>query len=499
MKAVLTPAESRTLDAYFINDRGILGKDLMQTAAMGVVDRLIERFERESRILIVCGTGNNGGDGFAILHNLVRLGYTAEGYIVGDRLKIQGDAAFHYQLALHSGVNFLTATPSFDLYDCIVDAIFGTGLSRPLSNGLNELLQTINDSRAYRLAVDIPSGIDGINGATLGNAFRAHETVTFQTYKRGHLLFPGRQHAGNMIVHPLVPNATVVDESVVNLLEESDVRGWLPKRPIDSHKGKNGRALLCVGSEKYVGAALLSAKATVRGGAGLTTVAVPQKLKSAFCIIPEVMCASCGESGDWCAKAQEDAVALLDMNSAYGIGCGMGQFADGLLLKEILLRQKPSVLDADALNHMAQERDLLPLLHASCVITPHPAEMARLLQCSTEHVLCDPIETARNAAEKFGCIVVLKGATTCISDGNSVFLNVSGNAGLAKGGSGDVLTGLILALLAQGIGAYQTACAATYLLGASAERAYSVLAERALCASDVVEAISQEIHEGRDR
>ena len=177
----------------------------------------------------------------------------------------------------------------------------------------------------------------------------------------------------------------------------------------------------------------------------------------------------------------------------------MGEMCSDRLLREVLASHRPTVVDADALNHLAAHRDLLTMLHSNVVVTPHPAEMARLLRSSVEEVLADPIETARESARQFGCIVLLKGATTCISNGREVVLNTTGNPGLAKGGSGDVLTGLLLALLAQRVLPFQAACAAAFLLGASADLAYEILGNRMLVAGDVIDAISQEIRAERVR
>lgn len=492
MKDVLTPLQARAVDQSLMADHGYLGLELMERAAEGVLSVIRSRFSPPSRILVVCGSGNNGGDGLAVLRLLHNIGYSVSGWMVGDTDKLPADARTNLLRAKECGCDLLTACPEFNGYCCIVDALFGTGLSRDLSEDICSLIERINRSVAWKIAVDIPSGIDGRTGQIRGAAIKANETVTFQYPKHGLLLFPGRNHTGLLHVHPIAPIYPL--RSNTSWLEESDIAALLPPRPLDSHKGKNGRALLCAGSIRYTGAALLSAKASLRGGCGLLTVAVPALLKPAFSALPEAMCIPCGTSGDWDADAQIAAAELLSEKTAIGIGCGMGEMSDDTLLASALRTGLPCVIDADALNLMARKRALLQLLHANCVITPHPAEMARLLQANTEEIVGDPIAVSRMAARTFGCMVVLKRATTCLSDGEHVWLNTTGNAGLAKGGSGDVLTGVLLALLAQGLSPKDAACAAAYLLGASADRALCLLGNRVLIAGDVVDALNQEIH-----
>lgn len=495
MKDVLTPSQSRNADQALIQQYGISGEVLMERAAQGVVQAINARFQDSARILILCGPGNNGGDGFAVLRQLHEAGRRADCWFSANAEKLSSDALAHYHRALQAGCRFLPTLPNPAEYACVVDALFGTGLSRPLSPAYCEVISKVNACAAYRISVDIPSGIDGLTGRCCGAAIRADETVTFQYVKRGLLLCPGREYAGKIQIHPIAEQYPVSSDT--SWLEASDIRSILPPRPLDSHKGKNGRALLCVGSERYTGAALLSARAALRGGCGLLSVAVPAAVKPAFSVVPEAMCVPCGNTGSWDEAAQSDACERIDASQAVGIGCGMGEMSMHRLLRAVIASHRPAVVDADALNQLAAYPELLAQLHPNVVLTPHPAEMARLLRCSVGDVLENPIETARESADKMGCIVLLKGATTCISNGSKTALNTTGNPGLAKGGSGDVLTGLLLALLSQRIPPFQAACAAAFLLGASADLAYQILGNRMLIAGDVIDAISQEIRAER--
>ena len=319
--------------------------------------------------------------------------------------------------------------------------------------------------------------------------------MTFQFYKRGQLLFPGRSCCGEVIVYPLSdePDETEAELENVRLITREDITRLLPKRPTDSHKGKNGRALLCVGSGAYTGAALLSTAACLRAGAGLTTAAVPGAVKSAFSALPEAMAAAINDGADWDETACEQALTLLPQKNAICIGCGVGEGDILPLIEAALATRVPLVLDADALNQLAQYQTIRTQLHENVILTPHPAEMARLCGEPTASILADPIGIAQAYAKKWNCVVLLKGATTCISDGTEVRLNTSGNAGLAKGGSGDVLAGLITGLLAQGIAPMDAASCGAFLLGASADVALDLLKERMLLARDVVGAIEQTI------
>lgn len=493
MKRVVTAEEMRAYEQARFADGRADSLDWMERAAQGVFELIRARYP-DKTVLAVCGGGNNGGDGFALLRLLHARGTVCAGALLAEAETLSGDAKTNYLRALDLGVRFFSGLHEEHLarYDVLVDAMFGTGLSRAVSGAYADAILNMNASGKPIVAVDIPSGVDASNGAILGCAVNARETVTFQFYKRGHLLFPGREKSGEVILHPLAEEAD--DEPApVKLIGREDVAKLLPRRPADSHKGKNGRALLCVGSARYTGAALLCAGAALRAGAGLTTAAIPGALKPAFAALPEALAICVNEGGDWNEQACKHAAALLPKQNAVCVGCGAGEGNILPLIEPVLESRVPAVLDADALNQIAGTPALLGLLHSNAVLTPHPAEMARLCGEPVDTILLHPIETAQHYAQQWNCVLLLKGATTCVSNGAEVRLNTSGNAGLAKGGSGDVLAGLITALLAQGLGALDAATAGAYLLGASAETALEVLNERMLIARDVIGAIEDTI------
>jgi len=490
MKRVVTADEMRAYERERFSDGRADSLDWMERAAGGVDALLSERYPNKAA-LVVCSTGNNGGDGFALLRMLVKRGVSCAGVLLGDPEKIKGDAKTNYLRALECGVVFSSELTDAALNNCgvVVDAMFGTGLSRPLAGAFFDAAERINSSGKPVVSVDIPSGVDATSGHVLGTAVRATCTVTFEFLKRGHLLFPGRRFCGDVTVCPL--SAEADEDFDTALIEKTDVADLLPRRELDAHKGNNGRALLCVGSERYTGAALMSAGAALRSGVGLLSVAVPAKVKPAFSLLPEAMCAAVGTGGDWDAEANDAAIKLLEKQNAVCIGCGVGDGDVTPLISRALETRIPLVLDADALNRISQKKELLNQLHESVILTPHPAEMARLCGETVDAILSDPIGIARHYAKQWNCVVLLKGATTCISDGARVCLNTTGNPGLAKGGSGDVLSGIITALLAQGLCAFDAACVGAFLLGASADTALELLNTRMLMARDVIDAVER--------
>ena len=488
MKRVVTADEMRAYEGERFADGRANSLEWMERAARGV-DALLKEHYPNEHVLVICAGGNNGGDGFALLRMLVSRGVDCTGVLLGDPDRLKGDAKTNYLRALDCGVVFLPEMRDEALENCgvVVDAMFGTGLSRPLDGIFYNTAEFINVSRKPVVAVDIPSGVDATTGTVLGTAVRAKHTVTFEFLKRGHLLFPGRSLCGEVRVQPLSgEDAGGFDTA---LIEKTDVADMLPPRETDAHKGDNGRALLCVGSVQYTGAALLCAGAALRSGAGLLTVAVPGKVKPAFSLLPEAMAAAVNTIGDWDAEANEATISLLEKKNAVCIGCGVGEGDVTPLIARALEMRIPLVLDADALNQISHKKELLNLLHENVILTPHPAEMARLCGETVQSILGDPLEIARKYAKQWNCVVLLKGATTCISNGTCAHLNTSGNPGLAKGGSGDVLSGIITALLAQGLTALDAASAGAFLLGASADTALELLNTRMLMARDVIDAV----------
>lgn len=500
MKKVVTPKAMMECDHNLTAELHIPPEMLMETAARAVAERVLCALQKTpGGVLILCAAGNNGGDGLALLRQLTMEGRECSVLLIGDPAKFKDAAKLNYEICTACGLPVVQVSSEAELAAAwpespavIVDALFGTGLCRELSGVHLAAVQRANRSRAFRIAVDIPSGVHGESGRILGGAFRADETVTFQMVKRGHLLDPGREYTGRLFVAPIAPmpvwmQARYSDE----WMEDPDLKAMLPKRARDSHKGKNGRALLIAGSPGFTGAAVMAAAAALRGGTGLLRVAHPRGLCGALSAVPEAMTAAASEHDDWDSSSPAEISRLLGGCDAAAVGPGLGR---GGYRKEMVAAALDwggrLVIDADGLNALASSPELFGKLHPNAILTPHPAEMARLCGNNVKDVLECPAELARKMAGEWNCVVLLKGAVSFIAEPSGrVTFNTTGNPGLAKGGSGDVLTGILLALLAQGLSAYDAARAGSYLLGAGADVAAASLAERALLARDVIGAL----------
>lgn len=479
MERIITAEQARALDRAAIAS-GISSVALMHKAAKGIAAAVKARQNDGETVTALCGTGNNGGDGVAAALLLFRDGIGARIVLCGDETRCTSDTAFYLNEARAAGIPVLSEWTPVEK-EVLIDALFGVGLNRPVEGSKKDLIERMNGSGKTIVSADLPSGLHADSGEIMGAAVCAVCTVTMQAIKAGMLLGQGRALCGEVLVQPLYDDTS---KPALFSEDEADIAPLLPKRPFDSHKGRNGHALLCVGSSAYPGAALLSSRAALRGGAGLLTVCMPDPVRPYFAALPEAITLPVG-TDDWCEAASPIVCSAMENKQAIGIGCGVGKGDITPVIEAALHSGKKLVLDADALNQMAGHRELLCLLHENVVLTPHAGEMARLLETSVPDVLADPL----GAARAFPCTTLLKGATTLVhANGRTAFLTF-GNPGLAKGGSGDVLTGLIVALLAQGLEPFDAARAGSYLLGTSADRAMKLLNERALLASDVMDMI----------
>lgn len=333
------------------------------------------------------------------------------------------------------------------------------------------------------VSVAIPAGIDPDTGRAAATAVRAQITVAIKGYLPGLFLHDGLDYCGE--IRPW-GGETDTGRGLFRL-EDADAKRLLPSRKRTAHKGDSGKALLCVGSSKYVGAALLSARACLAAGCGILFVACPDAVREALARLPEAIGIPVGT--DWNAETCQSAIQAMVGMKALGLGCGVGGGDVSSLIEAALKSKLPVVLDADGLNCLSRYRTLFGLLHEKATLTPHPGEMSRLTGLSLDAVQADPVGTARAHAKMWGCTVLLKGAATVISDGSRTCIVAEGNAGLGKGGSGDALTGIITGLLSQGVEPFHAACLGSYLLGTSAQKAFAILKERMLRATSVIEAL----------
>lgn len=483
MKFVATSETMREIDRHMIEDIGIPSAVLMENAARAVTDAVL-KCGSEGLCCVLIGPGNNGGDGLTVLRQLAQKGRDAVGILLADPEKFKGDALLNYSIDKKLGLALTESLDPIEKACVIVDAIFGTGLDREIKGVQLEAIRRANAAKAYRIAVDIPSGINDTSGEVHGESFRADETVTFVSLKRGHILTRELECVGRL----KVADIGMTDEAHIRMLENEClidrefVYSLLPERRLVSNKGSYGRALIIAGSEGMPGAALMAANACVRAGAGLTRALVPKCAVQAFSALPEAMVF---------ADDQIELDEPIVWADAILIGCGIGN--DPLKrtkLENVLKSDKKAVIDADALNLMSLERELLALLNENHIITPHPGEMSRLTGVSIDKILSDPVGSARSFAQRYGCTVLLKNAVSVIASSDGMLrYNRSGNPGLAKGGSGDCLAGIITALLAQKLAPFDAASSGAYLLGASADEALSLLNTRVLTATDTASAL----------
>ena len=505
----ITPAEMKALETRFMQDTGIPGMLLMEHAAQGVCAAIARHVPRSASCLFLCGPGNNGGDGYAAARLWAAQGGRSR--IIELTAESRGDAGLNRDLALSAGipVSVFSARDDLPRCDAIVDAIFGTGLARPVTGAAEQLLRLAGDMSAAHatpvIAVDIPSGVDGTTGCVLRTAIPASETVTFHRIKQGLLLGDAPDYVGRLTVHPiLIPEQGEHDRSYsgMTVLTPAHLQDPIFRRSPICHKGDFGRVAILCGSRGMAGAAALCANAAMRAGAGLTTIICRESLLPILqTLAPGATCAVLPEKdGLILSEALPIARRALEMADAACIGCGLGQAPDVLPLLRLFREAScPVVWDADALNLLSRTDDMLPLKEAD-VITPHPGEAARLLDCDVEDVCEDMLSTLDRLHDLCGCTVLLKGARTLISSGVDTFCNLYASPALAKGGSGDVLAGIITALLARQLPSdwFGSAHAAAYgalihgLAGVSAAKRHGV---NCTLPTDVVDCIRLDAEE----
>ena len=452
MRITITPDEMKTLEQAFMQESSVPPALLMEHAAQGICSAL-ERYISGGRALFLCGPGNNGGDGYAA----ARLWSAHGGQALVRELSSpqHGDAGMNRRLASQAGVPIATlqdAPSALPLCDAVVDALFGTGLCRPLQGVAAALADLVNAADIPVIAVDIPSGLHGLDGSALGPVIHATETVTFHRIKQGLLLRDGPSCTGKLTVHPILIPPLYGAQEGLSCMTPEDL-SLIPNRPVLAHKGTLGRVVIFAGSLGMAGAAAFCANACIKTGAGLTQVLCrPEVLPVIQMLAPAATCLPLpAKEGSLTPAAAQTATAALQRADAAAIGCGLGQSDDLLpVLSAFREASCPVVWDADALNLLAHHSEMLPLPE-SAVITPHLGEAARLLHRpqGTSNDTADPLAEIRTLQKRCGCCVLLKGARTLMTDGNRLAINLYGTPAMAKGGSGDILTGILAALLAR--------------------------------------------------
>ncbi|ODA42131.1 bifunctional ADP-dependent NAD(P)H-hydrate dehydratase/NAD(P)H-hydrate epimerase [Desulfosporosinus sp. BG] len=489
---VVSAEQMRQIEERAIHHYGIPSLLLMENAAWAVVEEIRRCFPKEEadlsgrKAVILVGKGNNGGDGLAVARHLVFQGMDVTVFLFAGFEEFKGDAALNLHLFQGmSGKCFIIEGEkqrrltrlALAQADVVVDALYGIGLRGALPSLIEEYVDEVNCSPGWVISIDVPSGVEANTGKVYRTAIRAQTTVTFGLPKWGLFLGEGPEYSGRVVVDPIsIPESYTRDEAISTfVLTDDDVRNMLPVRQLKGHKGTHGKGILVAGSKGMSGAAILAGRGALRSGIGLLQIVTPTG-------IAKDVDASLTEATTWSAPGDdslnEEAWQVILKQSekaqAFAVGPGLGQNTQFITVLDKIMEtiRCPVVLDADALNLVGLEPGLLNLRNGlgPLILTPHPGEMARLCQCSVEDIERNRLEIAVAKAVEWEAVVVLKGSVTIIAapDGRA-FFNPTGNPGLGTGGTGDVLTGSILAWLAQGVDPLEAACLGVYLHGKSAD------------------------------
>ena len=487
LRYVLTAGEAKELDEHAIQTVGFPGLVLMEKAAMTLASVLMEREDRRSGFLFVCGTGNNGGDGLAAARLLIQQGYRAAILLVGDTQKMTADAKTQMALAAACQVPAVQADAvASPVYDVIVDALFGVGLNRAVGGVYENVIREINGAGKKVYAADIPSGINGSDGAVMNVAVNADVTVTFGANKRGLVLYQGCRYAGEVIVgdigYPQVSFEAL--ENPAYYYEPDDLARVVPGRKPDGHKGSFGRVSVIGGSEGMSGAPLFSAQAAYAAGAGLVKIfSAAANREILLSGVPEALFSPYGTGEKVDHEALREAISWADC-VVLGPGLGQGGRAEEIVSYVLRHCDKSLVLDGDGIT-LCQKEQITG--RRNVILTPHPKEFSKITGKEVSLLKKDLIGEALSFAERTGAIVVGKDARTVVSDGQEIYLNVSGNSGMGTGGSGDVLTGIIAGFLAQGADTFTAAKAGVYVHGLAGDWFARNFNEYSLTATGLIE------------
>jgi ADP-dependent NAD(P)H-hydrate dehydratase / NAD(P)H-hydrate epimerase len=515
MRPIITPAQMRELDRKTIEVAGLPGIVLMELAARGVyleIENIMRGNVDGSRIAVFCGGGNNGGDGFAVARRLMNAGSEVFLFLLADRDKIQGDALTNMKVYENIGGKIIQIEEKSDLtkipiVDIIVDALLGTGLVGAPKGVMADTIEAINTMHAPVVSVDIPSGIDGTTGYAAGAAIKADITTTFGEIKVGHIIEPGLENCGRISkVDIQIPKDYIKDVDIpLFLVEPQDVYEMLPQRPLNAHKGDAGKVLVIAGSVGMTGAAELASMACLRSGAGLVKVATAKDAQAVLASRnAEIMTIPVADTdtGSIAPEAETTIKEASDWADVEVIGPGLSLNPDTVKWFEEHVKEisKPTVIDADGLNALAQLPERLANLDGDIVLTPHLGEFARLTGLSSDDIAKDRVELVRKYANEWNVTVLLKGFPTLVASPKTpVFGIIAGNPGMATAGMGDVLTGVIAGLMGQGMSGRDAAVAATTIHGLAGNLSADQVGNRGLVAGDIVERLplAQDIVAGR--
>jgi len=495
-------SEMKEMDRKAIEEYMIPGIELMENASRRVFEKAVEILEKKAyrKVAVVCGTGNNGGDGFAVARMLDTAGYDVKIVTAGNREKIKGDALINYKKVKEMGIEFVSAEEAVANCHLIIDAIFGTGFKGIPKEDFSRIIEEINNAKKYVLSIDIPSGVNADTGIVEGACVKADETVTFVMPKTGMLLYPAAKYCGMITVADIKMPAEITDNHVSPCLylTADEASKLLPKRKADGNKGTFGKVYVLAGSENMMGAAYFSAASALRCGCGLVFNCVPEEKVSLMqSMLPEAVERPLKTiEGKFCVDSYKDIADEINNAKAVVIGPGTGRGKGVTEFVKTVFENcaRPMVIDADAINAAAEDVDMLKTIKHLSVITPHVMEMSRLTGFDIPYIKNNMVNCAKQFAKKYNIIVVLKDARTVIaSPDGKVYINTTGNSSMAKGGSGDVLTGIISGLISQEMNVFDAAVLGAYIHGKCGEIASDRLTEYGVLASDIVNTIPEAI------
>ena len=500
---LVTVNDMRELEKTAFDEYKVPSLVMMENAAQGFCEELKAALGDLSgkRVNIFCGSGNNGGDGFAISRLLCVRGAYPKVFVGFNLDKLKGDARINYELAVKFGIPVSEFSGLIDECDIAVDALYGTGFHGEISGEEVEMVRYMNNCGAFVAAVDMPSGAGADNGTVSKNCVKADLTVTFGAAKVGQFLYPAKKYVGKLLVAPISIPGELLKEHKSNIYTlDKSVFSLMPERAEDAHKGSFGKVLVFAGSKGMCGAAVMASEATLKSGAGMATLATPKCVADiAASKLTEVMTAALPVDGDTVSKT---AVTILSEKLKeqdillMGPGLSGGENVKSIVMQLATESKKPMIIDADALNALKGNINILKKKKAPAVLTPHPVEFSRISGHSIEEIKGNRITLARNFAKEFDVTLVLKGADTlvCCPDGR-VFINTISNSGMATAGSGDVLAGIIAGIAAQGADLCDAACLGAYIHTVAGSLASKKKGEYGMTAVDILNEVPFAIKE----
>jgi len=511
---VVTSEKMREMDNRAIKEFGIPGVVLMENAGRGAMEKILAYYPDVvgDDVLVVCGPGNNGGDGFVVARHLANFNCNVRCCLLSAPSKLSSDAQINFKIAKSMGIEVFEFTdegklPHFldMLYGAhlVVDALFGTGLKKEVAGLHKKVIEAINNSGSHVVSLDVPSGLNADTGRPLGVAIEADLTITFALPKVGLLIFPGVDYAGELELVDIGMPQKIYDEANIDtfLIERWQIIDLFPPRYENTHKGDYGHLFVLAGSTGFTGAATMTCESAARAGTGLVTLGIPKSLNPILeNKLLEVMTLPLPETEN--GALNKDAFEIIkracERKTAIAIGPGLGlEPSTQMLVRDVVSKmQLPMIIDADGLNAISAQPEVLRKRRAPTILSPHPGEMARLIGFDTQKVKDDRITVARGFAKKYGCYVVLKGARSIVATPEGkMYINPTGNPGMATGGTGDLLTGMIGGFLAEGMKPLEASLAGVYIHGACGDEAALKFGERGLLARDILNEIPNLLRE----